>query len=366
MNRSPNGREVGKPDVLIVADDITGALDTAGYFASPENPVKVWLDVPPCLSGCNAIDLDSRDLEEQAAYERVSGVFVGRKAGARTLSFKKVDSVMRGHPVAESVAAFRGGRFRRALFAPAFPTLGRATVDGRQHVVSPHGIAPVGPALVEALLGYGVPAAMIGDAWARDGFFVADASSDAELAAAVAAFGADSEDLFVGSGGLASVLAARPAFGLRPPPLDLAICGTNHPVTLRQVAAVRGLGAVVMDGSISMHLDPPFLLVAPSHTAAEAQARLAIEQSLKQLVARLPAPRSALVTGGWTLRLLASICGASQVLCEGLYEPGVAVSRLVSGAWSGTVIISKSGGFGSDELFARLLFPEREIANSSR
>src|SRR5882757_6694875 len=46
VNRSPNGRKVGKPDVLIVADDITGALDTAGYFASPEKPVKVWLDVP--------------------------------------------------------------------------------------------------------------------------------------------------------------------------------------------------------------------------------------------------------------------------------------------------------------------------------
>lgn len=359
MNRSPNGREVGKPDVLIVADDITGALDTAGYFASSEKPVKVWLDVPPCLSGCNAIDLDSRDLGERAAYERVTGVFVGRKAGARTLSFKKIDSVMRGHPIAESVAAFRAGRFRRALFAPAFPALGRATVDGRQHVISQHGMTPVGPALVDALLGHGVPAAMIGDARAREGFFVADASSDAELAATLAAFGADSEDLYVGSGGLASMLAGRRTAGVRPPALDLVICGTNHPVTLRQVAAIRGLKANVMDGSSPMFLEPPFLLLAPSHAASEPQARLAIERSLSQLVARLPTPRSVLVTGGSTLRLLAGICGASQFSCEGLYEPGVAVSRMVSAAWNGAVIVSKSGGFGSDDLLAHLVFPER-------
>ncbi|MEI8715483.1 four-carbon acid sugar kinase family protein [Mesorhizobium sp. ISC11] len=366
MSQNSNARKSPKSDVLIVADDITGALDTAGYFATPERPVKVWFDVPPSLTGYDAIDLDSRDLGEAAAYERVTGVFVSHKPDARTFSFKKIDSVMRGHPVAEAIAAFRAGRFRRALFAPAFPAMGRATVDGRQQVSSSHGITPVGPALVGALSSYGVPAAMIGDAWKQDGFLVANASSDAELAATVAAFGGDAEDLYVGSGGLASVLAGRSASSLRPPALDLAICGTNHPVALRQVAAVRGLETVVMDGSISVHPASPFLLVAPSHAAAEAQARLAIEQSLKQLVARLPAPRSALVTGGWTLRLLASICGASQMLCEGLYEPGVAVSRLISGAWNGTVIVSKSGGFGSEELFARLFFPARETGDSSR
>ncbi|MCQ8871793.1 four-carbon acid sugar kinase family protein [Mesorhizobium sp. LMG17149] len=358
MNRSPDGRGLGKPDVLIVADDITGALDTAGYFASPEKPVKVWLDLPPGLSGCNAIDLDSRDLGERAAYDRVTGVFADRKAGARSLSFKKIDSVMRGHPVAESVAAFRAGRFRRALFAPAFPALGRATVNGRQHVVSQDGITPVGPALVDALLGHGVPAAMIGEACAREGFFVADASSDAELAAAIAAFGVDSEDLYVGSGGLASMLAGSRTAHLQPPALDLAICGTNHPVALRQVAAVSGLKTVVMDGSSPMPLEPPFVLLAPSHAASESQARLAIERSLIQLVARLPTPRSVLVTGGSTLRLLAGICGASHFLCEGLYEPGVAVSRMVSATWNGAVIVSKSGGFGSDDLLAHLVFPD--------
>ncbi|MBN9551764.1 MAG: hypothetical protein J0H31_23605 [Alphaproteobacteria bacterium] len=149
MKHGPTGRGVGKQDVLIVADDITGALDTAGYFATPENPFQVWLDRPPTISGGNAIDLDTRDLDEAAACGRVAEIFAGRERGL--LSFKKIDSVMRGHPIAEAAAAFRAGQFRRPLFAPAFPAMGRVTVDGRQLVLSPDGKVRVGPALVDAL-----------------------------------------------------------------------------------------------------------------------------------------------------------------------------------------------------------------------
>jgi hypothetical protein len=36
------------------------------------------------------------------------------------------------------------------------------------------------------------------------------------------------------------------------------------------------------------------------------------------------------------------------------------MSRMVAGAWDGTAIISKSGGFGGDTILARLFFPEQE------
>lgn len=352
MKLGPTGRGVGK-DVLIVADDITGALDTAGYFATPENPIKVWLDPPPAISGGNAIDLDTRDLDEAAASGRVADIFAGRERGV--LSFKKIDSVMRGHPIAEAAAAFRAGRFRRALFAPAFPAMGRVTVDGRQLVLSPDRKAQqVGPALVDALSRQGIPAAMLGKGAAPGGFVVADASSDAELADAVAAFGAGDDDLYIGTGGLASVLAGRTPPGLRPPALDLAICGTNHPATLSQISAAPSLRTLVMDGGSAMQIEPPVVLVAPSNVVSVPEARAMIERSLERLVAATPRPRAVLVTGGWTLRLLVRICAASHLLCEGLHEPGVAMSRMVAGAWDGTAIVSKSGGFGGDDLLARL------------
>lgn len=358
MKRSPAGHGVGKQDVLIVADDITGALDTAGYFARPENPIQVWLDRPPTISGGDAIDLDTRDLDEATACGRVAEIFAGRERGV--LSFKKIDSVMRGHPIAEAVAAFRAGRFERALFAPAFPAMGRVTVDGRQWAVSCGDLTQVGPALVGALSSRGVSAAMIGDATLRNGFVVADASTDAELAAAVASFKGGRNDIYIGTAGLASVLAGGTPLRFPAPPLDLAICGTNHPVTRRQIAAVAGLRAFVMNGGSTMPPEPPALLIAPTDIASDAQARLMIERSLDRLVASMPRPKAVLVTGGWTLRLLARICGASHLRCEGLHEPGIAISRMVAGPWDGTTIVSKSGGFGSDELLAQLMSAERE------
>ena len=63
------------------------------------------------------------------------------KSGDGPLLFKKVDSTLRGNVAAELAAALRT---RRALispparvgivFAPAFPALGRTTVNGRQLV----------------------------------------------------------------------------------------------------------------------------------------------------------------------------------------------------------------------------------------
>jgi uncharacterized protein YgbK (DUF1537 family) len=353
--RSPAGRGVGKQDVLIVADDITGALDTAGYFATPESAIRVWLDQPPAISGSNAVDLDTRDLDEATACGRVAEIFAGRERGV--LSFKKIDSVMRGHPIAEAVAAFRAGRFERALLAPAFPAMGRVTVDGRQWAVSSKGLTQVGPALVGALSSHGVSAAMLGDATMRNGFVVADASTDAELGAAVASFEGGDNDIYVGTAGLASVLARGAPLSLPATPLDFAICGTNHPVTRRQIAAVPGLHAFVMDGGSAVLPEPPALLVAPSNIASNVEARFMMERSLDRFVAKIPPPKAVLVTGGWTLRLLARICGASYLRCEGLYEPGVAISRMVAGAWNETMIVSKSGGFGREDLLVRLLAP---------
>lgn len=355
MNSGPAGRSVGRQDVLIVADDITGALDTAGYFATPENPIQVWFGRPPVMSGGDAIDLDTRDLDEATACRRVAELFAGR--GPDVLSFKKIDSVMRGHPIAEAVAAFRAGRFERALLAPAFPAMDRVTINGQQWAGSDQGLTQVGRPLVDALLSHGVPARMIGDGAVQSGFVVADAKTDADLQGVIADFEGGGDDIYVGTGGLASVLATAAPFKLPRPTLDLAICGTGHPVTRRQVAAIGTLKAFTMDGVSTELPEPPALLTAPSGAASEAEARSMIERCLDHLVATIPRPRAVLVTGGWTLRLLARICGASHLRCEGLYEPGVAISRMVAGAWGDTIIVSKSGGFGQEDLLVRLLAP---------
>ena len=300
-------------ELLIVADDLTGALDTAGCFASPDDPVDVFLDPAGPVPGRCAIDTESRDLTEEEAVRRVAGIFASEagKETARTV-FKKVDSVMRGHPVAEAVAAFRAGRFERALLAPAFPAMGRITLEGRQYVATPSGRTAVGPQLVDALSAHGVPAAMLGDGRAGRGFFVADAATQADLAAAIETFGRDGPTLYVGTAGLGTALMGNSMRFHAVPPIDLAICGTRHPVTLAQIEAVDGskIGRFVLDGRTEPIPDRPSVLIAPEAQYGREEATAMIARSLERVVKDRSRPRSVLVTGGDTLRLVSRICRA--------------------------------------------------------
>src|SRR6185312_8009365 len=267
--------------------------------------------------------------------------------------FKKIDSMMRGHPVAEAVAAFRSGGFQRALVAPAFLAMGRLTIGGRQFVDFLGARGPVGPSLVDALSSQGVPARMIGDSGPDEGFLVADASTDADLLAAVNRFAEGVHGLYVGTAGLASALAGSSGTHIQPPPIDVAICGTLHPVTLKQIELANAHEAVVMDGQMAKLPAAPCLLVAPSRCDSEQEAREIIARSLERVV-RDRKPTAIFVTGGWTLRTLSRICATDRLLCIGLYQAGVPVCRMVGGAWDGATVVSKSGGFGNERLLADL------------
>ena len=49
------------------------------------------------------------------------------------------------------------------------------------------------------------------------------------------------------------------------------------------------------------------------------------------------------------------VLGAQALLCAGEILPGIARSTLEGGRWSGAVVVSKSGGFGSAEVLTRLI-----------
>src|SRR3546814_12642477 len=63
---------------------------------------------------------------------------LGRFAGPDRMLFKKIDSTLRGQPAAEIAAIIgclrRPGGSAFGILAPAFPGLGRTTVDGRVRV----------------------------------------------------------------------------------------------------------------------------------------------------------------------------------------------------------------------------------------
>ncbi len=330
--------------LCLLADDLTGALDSAARFVPAMGPVRVsWRG--PFSHG--ARDLGTREGGEAAAVAAHAGYGAALR-GAR-LAFKKLDSLLRGHAAAEIAAAFRAGGFDHAVIAPAFPFQGRVTRGGRQFA---HG-KPVGADLAAALAGVGVAVSFCRAGMAAPhGASLWDAASDADLAAIVAA-GRDlpGRVLWCGTGGLAGALAGGEVPCPALPAPMLALIGSDHAVSQAQLAATA---RHVVLGEDVPGLPAAVSLALPAGLGrAEAAARIA--RGFTALARRVARPGSLIVAGGETLRGLCDGLGAAGLVVLGEREPGAPVSRMEGGLWHGLPILSKSGAFGAPDFLARLL-----------
>ena len=125
--------------LVIVADDLTGAADTGACFADAGLITAIRFEDSTVLnSDVVVVSTESRDLDEVAATEAVRSALTataGNQIDARPRwIYKKIDSALRGHPRDELFAAMEATGVRRALVAPAFPAERRTTVGGRQHI----------------------------------------------------------------------------------------------------------------------------------------------------------------------------------------------------------------------------------------
>jgi uncharacterized protein YgbK (DUF1537 family) len=338
--------------VLIIADDLTGALDSAVAVAGAGLRCAVARrpdDVAAALAGrpdVLGVSTASREGGAAAARSAVAAALDAALDAAGELPeilFKKVDSRLKGH-VADELGALaaRAGR-GRALAAPAIPAQGR-TVSGGW--LTGAGIAePVSVAAAVAARGLEIE---VPDT-------VAESDFDAPLARALAGPPA----VLVGAAGLAAALARRlsrhtpaPAPLRLSPPLLLAI-GSHDPITLAQVerlAASRVTPlATAPDGACPPLPAGRTALVRLTAVAGRrfdpraAGARFAA--GIAQLV-RTGEVRTLFCCGGETADAILGALGVGVLHIEGEILPGVPVSRmLVDGR--GLQLVTKSGGFGS-------------------
>ncbi len=313
----------------LLADDLTGALDSAARFVPVTGPVAtMWHDTD--LPEAAAIDSGTRDMPEAAARVAIERVAPLLADGAP--AFKKIDSLLRGHVALELAACMRW--FDRCVLAPAFPFQGRITRGGRQLVRWGAGWRDTGVDLAAALGALGVAVQ------------VRDAETDADLDAIVAeARALSGRVLWCGTGGLAGALAGRRAVPCPALPRPvLALIGSDHAVSRAQVAAVpEGLRDAVVVCALAAGLGRD-----------EARRRIG-RMFTAVLRERRERPGTLFVTGGETLRDLCGALGASHLEVDGEIEPGVPTSVLRGGAWEGQRIVSKSGAFGDAGFLARLL-----------
>ena len=135
---SDGGRKIavdtgGTRRIRILADDLTGALDTAAVFAGP---VPVYIDHPPA-DRKTPVDRRARHRHARrragSLPERLQRALDWLRAG--TVAYKKIDSLLRGNTFAEThLDRGQHGSFNLTVFAPAFPAQGRITTEDRQWI----------------------------------------------------------------------------------------------------------------------------------------------------------------------------------------------------------------------------------------
>ena len=117
-----------------IADDLTGANDTALQFAkrNMKSCVKINFAADDFQTDKDVIviDSDSRDLEDEAAYAKVREICEAIKKYDARCIYKKIDSTLRGNVGAEIKAVDDVFEPDLVLIIPAYPINKRITIGG--------------------------------------------------------------------------------------------------------------------------------------------------------------------------------------------------------------------------------------------
>lgn len=117
--------------IIVIADDLTGAAELGGLALEYDLVTEVTTQVKPVSrADLLIIATDTRSLSKEAAEAVIGEVSSGLEGLRPALIFKKIDSVLRGHVLAEISVQQSRLNLRKALIVPANPGLGRTVVNG--------------------------------------------------------------------------------------------------------------------------------------------------------------------------------------------------------------------------------------------
>lgn len=120
----------------IIADDLTGANDTALQFHLRGSNTQILLDYEAYLQNIKnaqtwAISTETRNVGPEVACSKVKAatkIFIEKLN--LEFFYKKIDSTLRGNIAVETLAMLEVLKWDAAVIIPAFPSEGRTTVGG--------------------------------------------------------------------------------------------------------------------------------------------------------------------------------------------------------------------------------------------
>jgi uncharacterized protein YgbK (DUF1537 family) len=350
----------------LLADDLTGALDTSAEFVGQFDPLEVcWPSSIAADRPSLAIDSATRELPIERAFAIVREL--APLLADATIAYKKIDSLLRGSWVAGLDACMRTGVWDACILAPAFVHQGRRTIEGQHYVRSADGRwSAVGKKIVEQLAERKLEARQANPfTGLQPGINVFDAETDDDLERVVEAGEKYAgKVLWCGSGGLANALARGKGVWV-PDRLKgpvLGIFGSDHRATSLQLAACADV--VIPSADVAGDIDRIKQALAKGVALVELKApanasRTEVAERFSREIAALSRlidpPGSLIVAGGETLRAQTIAVGVRALRLLGRLEPGIPKSVMEGGAWSGVEVISKSGAFGTADVWAKLL-----------
>lgn len=394
------------PRILIVADDLTGAMDAAVPFA--ENGIKVLVSphlnsAPTSFSDVDVLSIstETRHLPPAEAVGRLTGISAWLLSLEAEVLIKKIDSTLRGNVVAESKVLIELFNKKLVVVCPAVPAQNRIVVDGELFV----GGVPLRETPFARDIRSPAPAQPLRKlfqdhfpAWKTIGVSLAttkteavpstypiikigDARQDVDLLRLVEENMPQLQNsLFVGASGLTRALAQVLCHQAPAPVSKVSVKGGNilfvvgslARETDEQVKTLCRTRAVKLFDSADealfdqSHFKKLFqqdetniiVLKTPDHnllsTSSAAESILdALSESVEKIIGSIKV--SVIVaTGGDTAQAILAKLDVKNLFVLGEISPGVVFAMIDSPA-NNFYIVTKAGGFGEPELFMNII-----------
>jgi len=322
--------------IAVIADDLTGALDTGVQFSNWGFTVQVTDDPLSSSADVVVVNTDSRSLDPEKAYEFVFSA--AEKVSGFDLIYKKTDSTMRGNVGAEIQAVLDATGEKTAVLTPCYPPTARSVKDGHLLVdgipieqteySSEHGTRQ---SYIPDIIRKGTHCPIVhlestSDITLQSGILVIDSESETDLLKIAKSFRGNK--VLAGSAGLAAALAESI---VNPPPV-LSVIGSRRTVTQRQTKLLeRRLGAELIP------LDTRKALIGEPQPETAQIAIEAFERGMDVIITSAPDPEAVEMTVAFAAsmglsstefetRITDALAGMARLLIEQTTLSGIILS----------------------------------------
>lgn len=373
--------------MIVIADDITGAAEIAGIAFTHSEQVRLLcggVGHGDNIRGTTVIATDTRSMtkaEAVAETHRIAHLLslTVHPSSSTQHIFKKTDSALRGHVVAELSALMEATGYQRAVYLPSNPSKGRVIragvyyIDDKPIHETAFSFDPEFPARTSSLK------ERFPDAEGR-GIVIPDAEREDDIRRIINEYD-DGKTLFAGAADLfKQVLSSRvwrsrtePSVALQCEPIDvpverlLILCGSTQSKPLTLGIPVAPMPRTVYDGEQTAadwfnQLSTLFpsgegwgealiLTIPHTHRTGKAVAvhlRTVMAEMTRRLVS-LHQPTHLMIEGGATAWATLQALGWTDFTITSQLAPGVVQMR----ATNGTFVTLKPGSYPWGNVFQR-------------